>query len=74
LRMPKKQNEIPSRISAEELDNPFFCLLEDDNLITRVNVSTDRLLRQNTGQNDVVMVIHVTTKAVIAIWGNIGLG
>lgn len=74
LRMPKNQNEIPSKISAKELDNPFFCLLEDDNLITKVNVSTDRLLRQNAGQNDVVMVIHVTTKAVRAIWGNMGLG
>ena len=49
-------------------------LFEDDNLITKVNVSTDRLLRQNAGQNDVVMIIHVTTKAVRAIWGNMGLG
>ena len=74
LRMPKNQNELPSKISAEDLDAPFFCLLEDDNLITKVSVSTDRLLRQNPGQNDVLMVIHVTTKAVKTIWGNIGLG
>jgi len=74
LRMPKNQNEIPSKISEGEFDNPFYCLLEDDNLITKVNVSTDRLLRKNAGQNDVVMIIHVTTKAVRAIWGNMGLG
>lgn len=74
LRMPKNKNEIPSNISAKDLDYPFFCLLEDDNLITKVNVSTDRLLRKNAGQNDVLMVIHVTAKAVRAIWGNMGLG
>ncbi len=74
LRMPKRQNEIPSKVSMAEFDNPFFCLLEDDNLITKVNVSTDRLLRENAGQNDVVMVIHVKTKALRAIWGNMGLG
>ena len=74
LRMPKNQNEIPSNISSEDLDTPFFCLLEDDNLITKVNVSTDRLLRENAGQNDVLIVLHVLTKAVTAIWGNIGLG
>ena len=74
LRMPKTENEIPSSISAGKIDKPFYCLLEDDNLITKVNVSTDRLLRQNAGQNDVVLVIHVTTKAVRAIWGNMGLG
>ncbi len=74
LRMPKNKNEIPSKILVEDLDNPFFCLLEDDNLITKVNVATDRLLRENAGQNDVLLVIHVTTKAVRAIWGNMGLG
>lgn len=74
LRMPKNKNEIPSKILSEDLDKPFFCLLEDDNLITKVNVSTDRLLRENAGQNDVVIVIHITTRAVRAIWGNMGLG
>ena len=74
LRMPKNENEIPSKISADDLDKPFFCLLEDDNLITKVNVSTDRLLRKNSGQNDVLLVIHVTTKAVRTVIGNIGLG
>ncbi len=72
LRMPKNRKELPSNIAAEDLDKPFYCLLEDDNLITKVNVSTDRLLRQNAGQNDVLIVMHITTKAVKKIWGNIG--
>lgn len=74
LRMPKNLNELPSKIRFDGLEKPFYCLLEDDNLITKVNVSTDRLLRQSAGQNDVVMVIHVTTKATKAVWGNMGLG
>lgn len=74
LRMPKDRNEMPSTVAAEDLDKPFFCLLEDDNLITKVNVSTDRLLRENAGQNDVVIVLHISTKALRAIWGNMGLG
>jgi len=74
LRMPKNVAEMPAGISAKDMDKPFFCLLEDDNLITKVNVSTDRLLRQDAGQNDVVIVMHITTKAVRAVWGNMGLG
>ena len=74
LRMPRNKHEIPSDVTLKNLDNPFFCLLEDDNLITKVNVSTDRLLREDAGQNDVLLVIHVVTKAAKTIIGNIGLG
>jgi hypothetical protein len=74
LRMPKHINEIPSNLSPTDVDNPYFCLLEDDSLITKVNVTTDRLLQEKPEQNDVMLVIHVTTKAVKAIWGNLGLG
>jgi hypothetical protein len=74
LRMPKAQKEIPDGVSPKKNGKPFFCLLEDDNLITRVNVATGRLLREGAGQNDVVLLIKVTTKAVKAIWANLGLG
>jgi len=74
LRMPKNLNEIPSGISPSDVDNPFFCLLEDDNLITKVSVSTDRLLRKDSQQNDVLLVIHVVTKRVRDIIVSSGLG
>jgi hypothetical protein len=48
---------------AEEI---FFCLLEDDALITKVGVTTDRLLEpydQLGEKDDVYVVVHVTTKA-----------
>jgi len=74
LRMPGVLTEIPASETPAEDETPFFCLLEDDNLITRVNVATDRLLRTSAGANDVVLMIHATTKAVEAIWANTGLG
>jgi hypothetical protein len=49
--------------SPEAGENPFFCLLEDDSLITEVSVSTDRLLKplqSEEKENDVVLVLNVT--------------
>jgi hypothetical protein len=66
LRVPSNESEVVD--SPEPNEEPFFCLLEDDALITRVNVTTDRLLTPLKGEsshpeNDVFLVIHVTGKA-----------
>ena len=49
----------------------FFCLLEDDNLVTGLSVTTDRLLdldrvtgSTHTG-SEVLLLIHVETKRTI---------
>jgi hypothetical protein len=63
LRLPKYEEECPTR--PQDRENPFFCLLEDDALITEVKITTDRLLvpmEQDEKINDVHLVIHVTTK------------
>jgi hypothetical protein len=44
LRVPRNPAELPPNTSPCVDEDPFFCLLEDDNLITRVTVDTDRLL------------------------------
>jgi hypothetical protein len=44
LRMPKNINELPENAQPQEGECPFFCLLADDSLITKLSVSTDRLL------------------------------
>ena len=52
LRLPKCSNELVSKNPSDELvfqkpsddENPFFCLLEDDSLITKISVETDFLL------------------------------
>jgi hypothetical protein len=56
----------PGAAHATRAAAPFFCLLEDDALITRVNVETDRLLTTDAagvGQARVFLVIHVTLRA-----------
>jgi hypothetical protein len=44
LRVPKNENELPKGLKGSPDEVPFFCLLEDDNLITAVSVRTDRYL------------------------------
>ena len=62
LRYPRKQDEIPDGESPDKNFNPFFCLLEDDSLISRINVLSDRLLDSNDPK-EVLLLIHVTIKA-----------
>lgn len=62
LRMPKTTVELGGW-PLEPDEDPFFCLLEDDNLITSVSVTTDRLLLpQDSDENlhDVQLLIHAT--------------
>jgi hypothetical protein len=44
LKVPRECNEIPKEQGPEKDEEPFFCLLEDDSLITKVAITTDRLL------------------------------
>ncbi len=74
LKMPKEPNAIPRDDVPEEGEVPFFCLLEDDNLITKLSVNTDRLLDICEDPSEVVLLIHVLTKATRATWDNDGLG
>ena len=62
LRLPKGAQEIVGYDSPKDDEDPFFCLLEDDGLITHVSVETDVLL-QPTGlkfdMNDTRLIITV---------------
>jgi hypothetical protein len=63
LRMPDRVEELGGlAIDADE--NPFYCLLEDDKLITEVNITTDRLLvprDSNEHIHEVLLVIKAGT-------------
>ena len=71
LRMPQEHREVGGAVPGEG-ENPFFCLLEDDTLITEVHIVTDRLLLPiNEGESrhrehDVELIIHVKTDQDIA--------
>ena len=56
-------------------DDPFFVLLQDDKLITRISVETDRLLqpvRDPANDLDVRLVITVRLRPIHGTWLNLG--
>jgi hypothetical protein len=60
--MPLEEEKIPS--SQSMTDGPTcFCLLEDDSLISNLNIETGRLfgpMENNEKETDVDLSIHVT--------------
>ena len=68
LRAPKP-GELPKGDSPGEGEEPFFCLLEDDALISAVSVETDRLLRPGHNPSNVVLIIQVVPESVTASIG-----
>ncbi len=64
LRMPKVESEIPNGDRPQDGENPLFCLLEDDNLITRVSVKSQQWLERKEDRNSVLLLIGVLTKTL----------
>ncbi|HBB17896.1 MAG TPA: hypothetical protein DCZ97_13180 [Syntrophus sp. (in: bacteria)] len=62
LRMPSNVSELPKNISRREGEDPFYCLLEDDNLITSVTVDTDRLLIPLLNKSHVEMFLRISIR------------
>ncbi|MGH9762996.1 MAG: hypothetical protein ACREDR_37365 [Blastocatellia bacterium] len=66
LKMPRECNELGGH--APDVDeNPFYCLVADDSLITEVKITTDRLLTpvaDDERQNDVHLIIKVRTMVI----------
>jgi len=63
LRFPKNKSELPTSVTPPTDSSPFYCVLEDDNLITSVKVTCDRLL-DFQDPLDVFLLIHVKTNQV----------
>jgi hypothetical protein len=57
LRKPVHSNQVPGPPQAEE--DPFFVLLEDDKLITHLEVETDTLYLPLTGKPDDAALAHL---------------
>jgi len=68
LRMPNETNELVD--DADDSDLPLHCLLEDDRLITRVDVASCQLLT-DAGPNEVILLIKVNIKSTQKTWENI---
>ena len=64
LRLPKHAGELGG-IMPEEGEMPFFCLLEDDRLITKLAVETDWLLDPLTDSSDDMHTVRPIIKVTI---------
>lgn len=69
LTMPRQMNALPT-VAPASGEDPFFCLLEDDNLVTSLTVRTEQLLIPNMKQNDVIASIAVRTRVTRTTMGN----
>ncbi len=70
LKMPHEPNALPPGSSPAPDETPFFCLLQDDNLITDLRVTTDRLLEPVNSPSEVVLIIRVRTSVTELTRGN----
>jgi hypothetical protein len=61
LRIPDNLNETGGAIPGED-ETPFFCLLEDDRLVSEVRVKADELLslpgKPEVDPNDAYVIVH----------------
>ena len=51
----------------------IHCLLQDDSLVTKLSVETDRLLRPTEGEHDLVAIIRARVSASRLTFSNIGI-
>lgn len=73
LRIPEAGENYSSRMPTED-EKPFYCLMEDDRLLTRVSVDTDRLLEPIDGHykaEDARLVLTVKIQPYNAVMGNL---
>jgi hypothetical protein len=72
LRIPKSANELAENEVPEEGETPFFCLLEDDDLVTGLSVQSDVLLDPSVNRNAVKLVVSVELKPDDVTMFNLG--
>jgi hypothetical protein len=72
LKVPEA-DEIPTDEAHPVDETPFFCSVEDDNLITSLGLTTDRLLDSSADSSEVILLIHVRTRVLRGNFANLGL-
>jgi hypothetical protein len=72
LRMPGNVSELGIYEAPDDGEQPIYCLVEDDKLISHVSVSTDTLLEPiNDEAQDARLVIDVRISPYRMTWGNL---
>ena len=72
LRVPHGSMEGRTELPPQPDPTPFFCLLEDDSLVTKVSVESEQLLRP-ARPDEVVAIISVHVKKTVLSHANMSL-
>ena len=62
LKAPREPKDLTGIAGPASSETPFFCLFDDDKLVTRLNVETDRLLEPGVPNSLAVVIVRVETK------------
>ena len=62
LRCPENEQEIPKNEKPRDDETPFYCLMQNDALITSISVASDRLLLRDDDTSHVILLIHIRVK------------
>ena len=77
LSMPRDANQLGPFTSPEDGEDPFFCLLQDDSVITKASVESDTLLEPISdapNENDARVVITIRLRPGRINASNLGFG
>jgi hypothetical protein len=75
FRIPRNIKEIPAGDTPQPSETPhFYCLLEDDNLITKTTIAADRLLLPLASSHHIRLVINVAIRATHLTHANFPIG
>jgi hypothetical protein len=81
LKMPTENSQLGKYQAPGNNEDPFYCLLEDDKLISHISVETDFLLQPsavgltgNRAKNDARLTIEVIVRPHTLTHGNIPFG
>ena len=73
LKLPNDEAALPDGASPSPDQSPFLCLLEDDSLISGIDIKTAHWLESEVQKTDeVVLTLRVRTKPTKIIFGNMG--
>jgi hypothetical protein len=73
LSVPPLSQQDFFREEVLEPGQAIFCLLQDDSLVIRLAVETDRLLRPTSSEYDLVALIQVSVTASQLTYANLGI-
>lgn len=75
LTIPQHESQIPTGWNPTDDQKPFFCLLEDDRLVSGLSIETERWLNSDAASNsEVVLLIRVETRTSRKTFENVDFG